>query len=229
MEARLVRQEPGMTVKAATELMHAARGGFQSWELVLDQIRSELDRDITVEDALKLQIDSPRGNENNAQPCCWGWGMLLASAVKGGDKQVMEAVVKAIKVSLRVPGRGDARILMAPHKSARQRGNVELAGNMFQKYYMKHSRRLASAWRRYWLCERQTRRQTTIITNVRETVSGAIRQWQDLTNIRYCQQPANECSFRDSQSTSTPACKVHLKPAHSVKARWRYDFSFSPH
>lgn len=103
---------------AATELMHAARGGIESWTLVLETIRSELENDIiTFDDVLNVGFSEPPVEGGGPQDCSttelvmdlsrkdWGWGMLLASAVKGGHGDVMKAVTNAIKVRLRFVGR----------------------------------------------------------------------------------------------------------------------------
>lgn len=102
----------GVAVFAATELMHAARGGMPSLRLVLDNVQKQ-GQDEVIGTALQVSFYA---RSATGEPCGakypeetkvlgltrqdWGWGMLLASAAKGGRTDVLDAIVKAIKVRI---------------------------------------------------------------------------------------------------------------------------------
>ncbi|CAM9784847.1 unnamed protein product, partial [Scytosiphon promiscuus] len=90
------------TVEAATELMHAARGGRESLHLVIDKFaKNDGGFPVCVDKVLNVTYDqessptSAAGGQIGEQ--AWGWGMLLASALRGGHVDVLDAVVYAIK------------------------------------------------------------------------------------------------------------------------------------
>lgn len=94
----------GITVKATTELMHAARGGYESLQLALDKVRESTGESIVkIDTALNVTFEpelatgtEPAGLAKEA----WGWGMLLAAAARGGHVDVLKAVVYAIEARL---------------------------------------------------------------------------------------------------------------------------------
>eukprot|EP00752_Nemacystus_decipiens_P006636 g5966.t1 len=86
-------------VSAQTELIHAARGGIPTLQLVLDMMRAAWKvEEVHLDEVILVNIaeekDNPPADEELAS---WGWGMLLAAATKGGDTEVLEIVVRAIK------------------------------------------------------------------------------------------------------------------------------------
>eukprot|EP00903_Cladosiphon_okamuranus_P019883 g18275.t1 len=85
----------GITVKATTELMHAARGGDKSLQLALGKILENTgDAVVNINDALNLTFD---GQPATGLDQAWGWGMLLAAAARGGHVNVLKSVVYAIE------------------------------------------------------------------------------------------------------------------------------------
>ena len=92
----------GITVKATTELMHAARGGYRSLQLALEKIREGTGASVvSIDDALNVTFDRQPATGTDPPELAkeaWGWGMLLAAAARGGHVDVLEAVVNAIEV-----------------------------------------------------------------------------------------------------------------------------------
>lgn len=86
----------GVTAQARTELLHAARGGYESLRLVIGKIGEGEPLDEI------LGVMTPPGTEPlpSFLNKDLGRGMLIASAAKGGDLKVLKAVVRAIKVRL---------------------------------------------------------------------------------------------------------------------------------
>lgn len=85
-------------VKAATELMHAARGGLKSLHLVIDKFAEHNGGfPVHVDQALNVTW-FPEPSQRGITKEAWGWGMLLASAARGGHVDALNAVVHAIKV-----------------------------------------------------------------------------------------------------------------------------------
>eukprot|EP00752_Nemacystus_decipiens_P009021 g8052.t1 len=87
----------GITVEGTTELMHAARGGYESLQLALAKIRKiEGDPVVSIDTALKVTFHPPTTGTSLSKEA-WGWGMLLAAAARGGHVDVLNAVVYAIE------------------------------------------------------------------------------------------------------------------------------------
>lgn len=103
MKPRRVRSLPsGIAVTATTELIHAARGGLSTLQVVLDKIRAmQKVEAVGVDDALSVGVDVKTGQGQGPSPeelTRWGWGMLLAAATTDGRTEVLERVVRAIQV-----------------------------------------------------------------------------------------------------------------------------------
>ena len=90
-------------IRAKTELIHAARGGFATLRLVLEKVRAAQkasDVGVDVDKTLSVSVagDTEASPPDAAELAAWGWGMLLGAATKGGHVEVLEIVVRAIKV-----------------------------------------------------------------------------------------------------------------------------------
>ncbi|CAB1096081.1 unnamed protein product [Ectocarpus sp. CCAP 1310/34] len=120
-----------VAVSAITDVIHAARGGLPSLQLILAKIcltkcwqGKPNNTVVTIEEALCVAVhetmegedetkeganetkegeDAPEQGELDA----WGWGMLLTAAAKGGHVDVLEHVVHAIKTGSFVEGLSD--------------------------------------------------------------------------------------------------------------------------
>lgn len=102
--------QDGVAVSAITEVIHAARGGLPSLQLILAKIclmkvwqGKPNNTVVTIEEVLCVAVYGTMEGENAPEQSkldAWGWGMLLAAAVKGGHVDVLEHVVHAIKVGL---------------------------------------------------------------------------------------------------------------------------------
>eukprot|EP00903_Cladosiphon_okamuranus_P021649 g19903.t1 len=103
MKPRRVRSLPsGIAVTAFTELIHAARGGASTLQVVLDKIRAMKSvKDVRLDDALCVEVAGETGEGQRPSPpelTQWGWGMLLAAATTGGSTEVLKTVMRAIQI-----------------------------------------------------------------------------------------------------------------------------------
>ncbi|CAM9548053.1 unnamed protein product, partial [Ectocarpus fasciculatus] len=123
-----------IAVSAITEVIHAARGGLPSLQLVLGKIcltkfwqGKPNNTVVTIEEVLRVAVgETMEGQEDRTvegeedektaegeeapkqgELDAWGWGMLLAAAAKGGHVDVLEHVVHAIKTGSFVEGLSD--------------------------------------------------------------------------------------------------------------------------
>lgn len=92
-------EEIDREARGVTELIHAARGGLASLELVLNEplpsSRLE-DGSISLDKALNVKA---RDNTTWEPQPAWGKGLLLAAAAERGDIDVLHVVLAAIQVS----------------------------------------------------------------------------------------------------------------------------------
>ncbi|CAM9102556.1 unnamed protein product, partial [Hapterophycus canaliculatus] len=104
------------TVEAATELVHAARGGYKSLYLVIEKFAESTGGfPVRVDQALNVTWypePSSQYTDSTSEISkeAWGWGMLLASAARGGHVNVLDAVVHAIKVRQNYSETGEVKI-----------------------------------------------------------------------------------------------------------------------
>eukprot|EP00903_Cladosiphon_okamuranus_P011821 g11108.t2 len=89
-------------VIAQTELIHAARGGLSTLQLVLDKIHTPTKvNDVRLDEVLSVNVaEMTDSSPSDEELAAWGWGMLLAAATKGGNLEVLEIVVRAIKTGI---------------------------------------------------------------------------------------------------------------------------------
>ncbi|CAM9902775.1 unnamed protein product, partial [Ectocarpus sp. 12 AP-2014] len=120
-----------VAVSAITDVIHAARGGLPSLQLILAKIcltkfwqGKSNNTVVTIAEALCVAVHETMDGEDETKEGAdeikegdgapeqgeldaWGWGMLLAAAAKGGHVDVLEHVVHAIKTGSFVEGLSD--------------------------------------------------------------------------------------------------------------------------
>lgn len=91
-------------LRAATELVHAARGGLEALELTLStKIKPGADGqafyEVDLDEVLTVEMENGDGHwQSTEKTKIWGWAALLAAASKLGDVDVLNHVLVAIEV-----------------------------------------------------------------------------------------------------------------------------------